>query len=201
MLGLSDPHAAWSDLEHRLSRPVFEVPTLPPSVPGMRLFEILRSTLRRAGGRLVLGSEVVGAERAGQRVTAVRAHAAGGDMRYLAGWIVLATGGFASGGIELDSHWATRERVLDLPLSGVPAAGEARFVSSYLEEQPLAGVGVSVDHELRAEGCENLLVVGAALPGAVPWREGSGEGIALASGSRAAELVLSAERGSTEAVA
>jgi anaerobic glycerol-3-phosphate dehydrogenase len=36
-----------------------------------------------------------------------------------------------------------------------------------------------------------VLVAGAALSGAVPWREGSGEGIALASGSRAAELVLS----------
>ena len=34
-----------------------------------------------------------------------------------------------------------------------------------------------------------MLVAGAALPGAIPWREGSGEGIALSSGYRAAELV------------
>jgi anaerobic glycerol-3-phosphate dehydrogenase len=52
-------------------------------------------------------------------------------------------------------------------------------------------VGVAVDGELRAEGAENVLVAGAGLPGAVPWREASGEGIALASGSRAAQLVLS----------
>lgn len=201
MLGARDPHGAWSDLQHRLGRPVFEIPTLPPSVPGMRLFEILHSALRSAGGRLVLGSEVLAAEREGARVTAVRAHAAGGDMRYAARWIVLASGGFASGGIELDSHWATRERILDLPLRGVPGAGEARFVSTYLEEQPIARVGVVVDAEMRAEGCENVLVVGAALPGAVPWREGSGEGIALASGSRAADLVLSAERAGTKAAA
>jgi hypothetical protein len=38
-----------------------------------------------------------------------------------------------------------------------------------------------------------VLVAGAALPGAVPWREGSGEGIALASGYRAAAVVLEAE--------
>ena len=37
MLGSRDPHGAWSDLEHRLGRSVFEIPTLPPSVPGMRL--------------------------------------------------------------------------------------------------------------------------------------------------------------------
>ena len=190
VLGARDPHGAWSDIEHRLGRPVFEIPTLPPSVPGMRLFEILRAALRGAGGRLVLGSEVVGAEREGTRVTAVRAQAAGRDVRYLAPWIVLATGGFHSGGIEVDSRWTTHERVLDLPLRGVPAQGEPRFVGTYLAEQPLSRAGVAVDAGLRAEGAENVLVAGAALPGAVPWRECSGEGIALASGYRAAELVL-----------
>jgi glycerol-3-phosphate dehydrogenase subunit B len=191
VLGIRDPHAVWSDLEHRLGRRVFEIPTLPPSVPGMRLYEILRVALRRAGGRLVLGAEVVGADRDGSRVNAVVTHAAGHDARYAASWFVLAAGGFNSGAIELDSHWATHDQVLGLPLRGVPGAGEPRFVADYLAEQPMSRVGVAVDAELRAEGAENVLVAGAALPGAVPWREGSGEGIALASGSRAADLVLS----------
>jgi glycerol-3-phosphate dehydrogenase subunit B len=192
VLGAVDPHAVWSDVEHRLGRPVFEIPTLPPSVPGMRLFEILRTALRRAGGRLVLGAEVVGAERDGGRVSAVRTLSAGGERRYGARWIVLATGGFASGGIQLDSHWVTRERVLDLPLSGLPGPGQPRFTLSYLDDQPIARAGVAVDADLRAEGTENVLVVGAALPGAAAWREGSGEGIALASGHRAAQVIAAA---------
>ena len=57
----------------------------------------------------------------------------------------------------------------------------------------MARVGVAVDAGLHAEDVDNVLVVGAALPGATPWREGSGEGIALSSGYRAAEAVLSAE--------
>jgi glycerol-3-phosphate dehydrogenase subunit B len=191
VLGIRDPQAVWSDLEHRLGRRVFEIPTLPPSVPGMRLYEILRVALRRAGGRLVLGAEVVSSERDGSRVTAVATESAGHDSRYAAPWFVLASGGFNSGAIELDSHWATHDRVLGLPLRGVPGPGEPRFVGDYLAEQPMSRVGVAVDAELRAEGAENVLVAGAALPGAMPWREGSGEGIALASGSRAAELVLS----------
>jgi glycerol-3-phosphate dehydrogenase subunit B len=190
MLGLRDPHGVWSDVEHRLGRRVFEIPTLPPSVPGMRLFEILRSALRTAGGRLILGSEVVGADRDGGQITGVYARAAGRDVRYSADWIVLAAGGFTSGGIELDSHWVTHERVLGLELDGVPAAGEPRFVASYFDEQPIARVGVAVGPDLVASGTDNVLVAGAALPGAVPWREGSGEGIALASGSRAAQHVL-----------
>ena len=189
MLGLRDPHEVLADVEHRLGRRVFEIPTLPPSVPGMRLYEILRTALRAAGGRLVLGAEVTSAQRDGDRIASVATHAAGRDLHYVAPWFVLASGGFASGGIELDSHWVTHERVLGLPLRGVPADGEERFVARYLDEQPLARVGVAVESDLRAEGAENVLVAGAALPGAIPWREGSGEGIALASGYRAAQVV------------
>jgi glycerol-3-phosphate dehydrogenase subunit B len=190
VLGLRDPHGAWADLQRRLGRGVFEIPTLPPSVPGMRAFEALRTALSAAGGRLILGSEVLGAERDGARVSAVRAHAAGHDVTYHARWFVLATGGFASGAIALGSDWITRETTLDLPVRGAPAPGEQRFVGNYLAEQPMARVGVAVDGTLRAEGTENVLVAGASLPGAIPWREGSGEGIALASGHRAAEVVL-----------
>jgi glycerol-3-phosphate dehydrogenase subunit B len=189
MLGLRDPHEVLADVEHRLGRRVFEIPTLPPSVPGMRLYEILRTALRAAGGRLVLGAEVVSYDRDGDLVTAVSTHAAGRDLVYVAPWFVLASGGFASGGIELDSHWITHERVLGLPLRGVPAEGEPRFVGTYLDEQPMARVGVAVGSDLRAEGAENVVVAGAALPGAIPWREGSGEGIALASDYRAAQVV------------
>jgi glycerol-3-phosphate dehydrogenase subunit B len=192
VLGLRDPHGAWADLQRRLGHPVFEIPALPPSVPGMRVFEVLRDALRRAGGRLVLGSEVIGAERANGRIEALRAHAAGHDVRYHARWIVLATGGFASGAIELGSDWMARDTVLGLPLRGVPGPEEARFVGEYLAEQPIARAGIAVDGSLRAEGAENVLVAGAALPGAVPWQEGSGEGLALASGYRVAQLVLEA---------
>ena len=201
MIGARDPHGAWSDLQQRLGRRVFEIPTLPPSVPGMRLFEILRSALRRAGGRLVIGAEVVDSERSGSRVTAVVARTSGHDTRYAAPSFVLAAGGFASGAIELDSSWATRERVFGLPLRGVPAAGEPRFVGEYLAEQPMSRVGVAVAPDLHAEGVENVLVAGAALPGAVPWREASGEGIALASGFHVAELALVESAATTGAAA
>jgi glycerol-3-phosphate dehydrogenase subunit B len=189
MLGLRDPIAAVTDLEQRLGRKVFEIPTLPPSVPGMRRYEILRAALRAASGRLALGAEVISHERSGSRVTSVATHAAGRDLTYVADWYVLASGGFASGAIELDSRWVTHERVLGLALRGVPDAGSPRFASEYLAEQPLARAGVAVDAELRADGVANVLVAGASLPGATPWREGSGEGIALASGYRAAALI------------
>jgi glycerol-3-phosphate dehydrogenase subunit B len=189
VLGLRDPHAVHADLERRLGRRVFEIPLLPPSVPGLRLYEILTAALRRAGGRLVLGPTVTAAERTEHRLESVTTTAAGHDTVYGADAFVLASGGFASGGIELDSAWTTHDRVLGLPLDGLPAADQPRFVPDYLAEQPMARVGVAVGADLRAQGAENVFVAGAALPGAIPWREGSGEGIAVSSGYRVAEVI------------
>jgi len=36
VLGLVSPHEVWAEMEHRFGRAVFEIPTLPPSVPGIR---------------------------------------------------------------------------------------------------------------------------------------------------------------------
>ncbi len=194
VLGIRDPHAALGELEARLGRRVFEVPGLPPSVPGMRLFELLHHALRTAGGKLALGAGVVAHRRDGDRVTSVDAATAGSNTTYEADGFVLATGGMHSGAVALDSHRQVHDQVLDLPLVGVPTAGEPRFVPAYFEEQPLARAGIAVDGELRASGCANVVVAGASLPGSVSWREGSGEGIALTSGYRAAQ-VLAAELG------
>ena len=194
VLGIADPHGAWAALEHGLGRPVFEVPTLPPSVPGMRVFAVLRDALRRAGGALVLNNVVVGAERSGDRVTELRTRVGLREERRGADWVVLATGGFAAGGLELDSRWSARETALGLPVAGVPGAGEERFRPGYFDDHPIARAGVAVDRDLRPvdAGLDNVLVAGATLAGAEPWREKSGDGISLATGHRAAELVLAA---------
>jgi len=196
VLGIKDPHGAWADLEHRLGRPVFEIPTLPPSVPGMRVFAILREALRRSGGELILNAEVVGPALENGRLVGVRANLGRREVVHPADHVVLATGGFASGGLELDSRWKARERALGLPVAGVPAPGEPRFTDSYFEEQPLSRAGIAVDRELRPVGpggepvYDNVRVAGATLAGAVPWTEKSGDGISLATGFRAAELIL-----------
>ena len=207
MLGIADPHGVWADLEHRLGRPVFEVPTLPPSVPGMRVFAILREALRRAGGSVILNNVVVGAEQEGGSVRALRVRAGLREERRGADWVVLATGGFASGGLELDSHWTAREPALGLTVTGVPRPGEERFRPGYFEDHPIGRAGVAVDPELRPvdatgeRALENVLVAGATLAGAEPWREKSGDGLSLATGHRAAELVLAASTPATGAPA
>jgi glycerol-3-phosphate dehydrogenase subunit B len=139
---------------------------------------------------------VTGADRTAGRITAVRSRVGLRDVRYGADWVVVATGGFASGGVELDSRWAARETALGLPVAGVPAVGADRFRPGYFDEHPMGRAGVAVDADQRpvdAAGervLDNVLVAGATLAGAEPWREKSGDGISLATGFRAAGLIL-----------
>jgi glycerol-3-phosphate dehydrogenase subunit B len=195
VLGLERAREIRSELEARLRHPVFEVPTLPPSVQGLRLFESMRATLRREGGRLVIGSAVAGGERSGNRLESVVAQTAGRPLNYRARSFVLATGGFASGGLELDSFGNGRESVLGLPLAGLPE-GRARFEPSYFDDHPISRAGLAVDAKLRpvngdgAPAYENVYAAGATLGGAVPWREASGNGLSLATGYAAATAIL-----------
>ena len=198
VLGITDPHGAWTELEHRLGRTVFEIPTLPPSVPGMRVHKTLHETLKRAGGRVILNTVVIGAEHEGGRVSALRTRVGLREERRGADWVVLATGGFAAGGLELDSRWRAREAALGLPVSEMSEPGEERFRPGYFDDQPMARAGVAVDREMRPVDAageriyENVLVAGASLAGAEPWREKSGDGVSLSTGFRAADLILAA---------
>jgi glycerol-3-phosphate dehydrogenase subunit B len=196
VLGIGGAGEVWRELEARLGHPAFEVPTLPPSVPGIRVYETMTSALRRQGTRLVIGSAVSGGERSNGRLDGVVVHAAGRPQTYRARSFVLATGGFASGGLELDSSGKVREPVLDLPVAGLPGPNEPLFGPGYFDEHALSRAGVAVDESRRpvdGEGApvyENLHAAGATLAGAVPWREGSGNGLSLASGYAAASAIL-----------
>jgi glycerol-3-phosphate dehydrogenase subunit B len=196
VLGLEHAREIRHELEAGLGHRVFEVPTLPPSVQGVRLFDAMRTALRREGGRLVVGTTVAGAESTRDRLEAVVAQTAGRPLTYEARSFVLATGGFASGGLRLDPFGKVHETVFGLPLAGVPEPGRTRFEPGYFDNHALSRAGVAVDESLRpvdregAPAYENLHAAGATLGGAVPWREASGNGLSLATGFAAASAIL-----------
>ena len=119
VLGLRHAPAAWRDLSERLSAEVFEIPTLPPSVPGMRLFNLLSETLKANRGELILGPRVVGHpdERSAlRRVTGITAQTAGGERSFNAEAVILASGGFMHGGLHARQDGTVVESVFDLPV-------------------------------------------------------------------------------------
>lgn len=71
VLGLDQPLAVVSDLQAAAGALIFEIPTLPPSVAGIRLYQLLEQAFERAGGRVQIGSHVQRAESSGGRLAAV----------------------------------------------------------------------------------------------------------------------------------
>ena len=200
VLGMDQARLVWTELQQAVGRPVFEIPTaVPPSVPGLRLARALQDRLRRAGGRFVLGAMATGPELRDGKLAGVRIRSSARVMPRLCRWVVLATGGLASGGIEVDTVGTAREQALGLPVHA-PGPDQAGFLPGYLDEHPMETVGLRVDATLRPVGPDgdpvypNVYAAGAVIGGARPWREKSGDGISLSTGYLAAEAILKEAR-------
>jgi glycerol-3-phosphate dehydrogenase subunit B len=196
VLGLRSSREAWEHLQDLLGAPVFEIPTLPPCIPGVRIYEALRARLRALGGGVLMGSVAVGADRYGDRLTGVLVESSDRTRIERADAAVLASGGFASGGLDLDSRGRLRETVFDLPVVGAPGQVGDQLDPRYFGEHLLLTAGLAVDADMRPVDADcdpalvNLHAAGAIIAGATPWREHSGEGICLASAITAADAVL-----------
>lgn len=197
VLGLHHHPEALADLETELGKTVFEISTLPPSVPGRRLFEALRNAFLQAGGRLILGGQIIGGQIVEGRVTNLQLKTVSRPKTLSAGQVVLATGGLFGGGLQTDAAGRVWEPLLGLPVTGVESDNrQAWFTPNFLSPQPIAGAGVAVDDRLRpinADGnplAQNLTVVGGQLAQS-NWMAGrTGGGVALATAVVAADGIL-----------
>ena len=185
-------------LETELGIPIVEIPTLPPSIPGLRLERALQLAGQAAGVHYVEGSSAVGRVAGGtrsRRADAVAAMTQGGMRVYPAQAVILATGGALHGGWRLNADGEGRESVFGLPLSQPRDSGEwtAARMSAH---QPYAYFGVRVDRDLRplaADGTpafENVFAAGGILSGADRTRDGSRQGIDLVTAYRAVRAAL-----------
>jgi len=186
VLGLERATEVRAELEASLDREVFEIPVLPPSIPGLRLQRILRTAIESAGGRVHDGMSVVGAEVEGTRVKAVLTEAAARRQRHSGDHFVLATGGILGGGMVTGFEQPPREVVFGLPVETPAGNGLApRFFDP--GGHSVYRSGIRVDSRLRplnARGPRfaNLVVAGSAIGGCDPIAERSLEGVALATG-------------------
>jgi glycerol-3-phosphate dehydrogenase len=187
VLGLRSPLAVLHDLQDRLGVPVFEIPTLPPSIPGIRLHNLLSETLAQMSVRIFEGMLATGAEITSGRVTSVLTEAAARRKAHTAHTFVLATGGILGGGLWADESSRLRELVFDLPLA-CPGSQSGWFHQRFLAEDPhpVYLAGLDTDNDFRPLGPDqrpvyhNLHAVGGALCGSDLLRERSLEGVALA---------------------
>lgn len=189
ILGINNATQIKRDMESALGLPVFEIPTLPPSIPGIRLQNILLEAIKRHGGQVSEGIEVKTATIEGNRIKAVWSESAARLLPHVADNFVLATGGFLGGGYYVGYNGYAHETVFNLPVSPRLAPSHW-FDRQFLNTQghPIFKIGIRTDALLRPLDAsdkpiyENLYVVGGALGGYDGIRERSLEGVALASG-------------------
>ncbi len=193
-LGLHQATTVVRDLQTQSGALIFEIPTLPVSVPGARLFHALEQALVRAGGQMQIGAWVRRGEVQTEQLVAVYSEAAAREQRHTAQRWVLATGGIAGGGLRAEPTGEVRETALGLPVQ-VSAAQSAWLAQRFLADagHPIFRAGVATDRDLRpldAAGrvvYANVAVVGAAIAGFDPLREGCLEGVAVATGFAAGQ--------------
>ena len=192
ILGLSDHAAVLDEFRRRLPLEPFELPLVPPSVPGMRLYYALRAALIRAGGRIQVGEVIDHVDRDGARVTAVASEAAARTTTFRCGSMILATGGIAGGGLVADHDGNLKEVVLSLPVEAPEFTDWLAPDAFAPAGHPLEGAGIRTDGDLRPVDrlgrpvLENVRVAGSLLAGQRYLRERCRDGVAIASGWRAA---------------
>jgi glycerol-3-phosphate dehydrogenase len=191
------PHA----IATALGIPLTEIPTLTPSVPGLRLYHALRTALLEGGARFTIGPRVTGLTMQDGRVTGALAETSAlRPRRIYAESLVLATGGIYGGGLESDYQGKIVEPIAGLPVANVLAL-DAWFEQPFTSgaPQPIHAVGVRTDAQMRplnADGtpfAPNLFACGRLLAGAQPIATGCTEGVDIASGMMAGRRAAETE--------
>lgn len=196
VLGFHSALEAWTDLQEKMGTEVFEVPTPPPSVPGIRLDNLFKTHLRERGVRLVMGLPELKPIAEHRRLAGF---SFGGSKRspiYRASAFVLATGKFVGGGLDSD-RGKIYEPLLGLPVK-VPQNRREWFNSPLLttEGQPFNGFGVEVDENLQPIDqsgqvvFSNLFAAGGIIAHADSMSEKSGGGVAISTGYLAGKLAV-----------
>ena len=178
----------WPEIHRRidslLDPDVFEIPTGPPSVLGMRLDRAVNEAVASSPVYRTRGPRAVSYRDQDGSIQAV-----GIEREATVEWVagsefVLATGGLIGGGLRV-----TADRIEE-PLFGCPVDGPGRgtwTAADPFDSHPFARSGVAVDDALRplAGGTplwSNLRAAGDVLGHFDPVQEGSGAGVAVATG-------------------
>jgi glycerol-3-phosphate dehydrogenase subunit B len=205
VLGMSRSRAVQADLEARLGVPLFELPTLPTSVPGLRLEGALEAALAARGVKRLVqwrvhevtpGPEglLLGAGR-DSVVHTVRAEA-----------VILATGRFAGRGLVADRQ-RIREPLLDLPVDQPDGRDDWHRLDFFDPAgHPVNRAGLRTDERFRPLGTDGtpahqrLYAVGSILAHQDWVRSKSGAGLAFAT-ARAAVRAVAAVHGVAQGAA
>lgn len=200
ILGMDNHAQVLAELEAGTGTAVFEIPTLPPSIPGMRLFRALRNKLQGMGVRVETGMEVVNCQSSMVNdqlsIEWVATETSARPLKHRARHFLLATGGILGGGLVGELDGRVRETIFNLPVTA-PQKRSQWFRPGFLnaESHPVFTGGIAVDSDFRpinGDGqpiYDNLWAAGNVLAHTDPIRERSLEGTAVTTGIITAKAI------------
>ncbi len=196
LLGVKGSWQVKKDLEEIIGAEVFEIPILPPSIPGMRVFNRFKEWLIQRGVTFLLGHPISKAILKGKRCEGIHILNPPISNFYSADRYVLATGRFIGGGLVADEK-KIFEPIFNLPILQ-PESREDWFRKSFFDNlpHPVHQTGILTDASLRpvdARGeriLENVWIGGTILANHHSVDEKSREGIEIATGYMAAKEAL-----------
>jgi len=192
ILGIHAPDVVHSEMERLVGVPLFEIPTLPPAVAGIRLREMFEQVLPKNGLSLVPQQKVRRVDFDAKGVT-LYLEDNYGDVVIEAEAAILATGRFLSGGLVADRN-AVHEALLDIAVRQ-PENRADWHRQDYFDTRghPINRSGVEVDEQhrpLSTQGNpvnERLFAAGTVRAHHDWTRERCGAGIAIATAYKAVE--------------
>jgi len=196
VLGMQNPFEVKKSLEEIINAEIFEIPTLPPSIPGMRIFNRFKEWLIHRGVTFLLGHSVSGAILKGKRCERIEVFQPPISTSYSSDRYIVATGRFIGGGLVADQEKIS-ESVFGLPVSQ-PRGREGWFQKSFFNSlsHPVHQAGILTDSSLRPVDekgnriLENVWIAGSILAHHHSIDEQSREGIEIATGYAAAKEAL-----------
>jgi glycerol-3-phosphate dehydrogenase subunit B len=186
ILGLYRTKEVISDLEDMLDVPVFEIPTMPPSVPGLRLKEAFERHLRTLGIRYFSQKEVLEVRSIDDGYFELSIGREKSEFSVQSRGVVLASGRFIGGGLHADRK-RIRETILDLPVCQ-PTDRTKWHRRDFLDPRghPINEAGLETDDDFRPlngsgrPAFKTLFAAGSILAHQDWIRTKSGAGLAIA---------------------
>ncbi len=198
-LGLNNYNAILKSLREMTGYILYEIPTLPPSILGMRLDNALKARYAELGGVFIAGDRVIGGKILNGRVEYIYTENHP-ETRLYAPSYVLSTGSFFSGGMISDAE-KIQEPVFGLCLEYAKGRQNwHRPAFFHPQSHPFLSFGVKTDEHLNPYGPSgerigNLFCTGAVLSNYNPVQEGTGSGVAISTGFWAGTQIVQKETG------
>ena len=195
VLGIHDTEGVRNDLNRMLGRPVFEIPTMPPAIAGVRLKEIFEIHLPRLGINTFFHQRVLSVRRLRNGRFSLEIGSSEPEATVMADNLLLATGRFLGKGLVADRQ-GIRETLIDLPVVQ-PADRSGWHREAFLAPQGHAInlAGLAVDDRFRPVNSKgrvvfsNLYASGSILAHQDWVRTKSGTGLAVATAFGAIEAL------------